>query len=348
MSPTAKPKRIWKGRNILIWTVLSAVIVFILLSLISDLEALKEALAGFPPLLLIPIALLSLGNYILRYVKWHWYLKLLGHRIQRFPNFLVFLSGFALTVTPGKVGEFIKAYIVKERFQVPYTVSTAVLLMERFTDVAALVLLSCLGLVLRYLHWSAAVVTVFIMLAFLMLLRNRTFMGWVISEASRFKLLKRFTRHLRTFYEEGRVLLEPWIFIQALILRLVAWFLEGLGFALVAWGFHVGISLTEAVFIYSAALLGGALTLFFRGLGGYRGGNGGAWYRLRHVQGHRRGFDHYHTGDDAVVRGSHRVVRFPGHSVAAIPSQGCKSGRYRADQRRDRSGEGKKDLGYGV
>jgi uncharacterized protein (TIRG00374 family) len=272
LSPTAKPKRVWKGRNILIWTVLSAVIVFILLSFISDLEALKIALAGFPLQYLFPIALLSLGNYILRYVKWHWYLKLLGHRIRRFPNFLVFLSGFALTVTPGKVGEFIKAFIVKERFQVPYTVSTAVLLMERFTDVAALVLLSCLGLLLHFVHWSLAIMVVIAMFAFLMLLRNRTFMGRVIRGTERFKLLQRFSGHLRTFYEEGRVLLEPWIFVQSLVLSLAAWFLEGLGFALVAWGFHVGISLTEGVFIYSAALLGGALTLFLGGLGATEGG----------------------------------------------------------------------------
>jgi uncharacterized protein (TIRG00374 family) len=272
LSPTAKPKRVWKGRNILIWTVLSAVIVFILLSFISDLEAMKEALAGFPPILLIPLALLSLANYILRYVKWHWYLKLLGHRIKRFPNFLVFLSGFALTVTPGKVGEFIKAFIVKERFQVPYTVSTAVLLMERFTDVAALVMLSCLGLLLHFVHWSLTILVLLLMFAFLMLLRNRTFMGWVIRGTGHFKLLRRFTGHLKTFYEEGRVLLEPWIFIQSLLLSIVAWFFEGLGFALVAWGFHVGISLTEAVFIYSAALLGGALTLFFGGLGATEGG----------------------------------------------------------------------------
>ena len=109
MIPTDKPKRVWKGRNILIWTVLSAAVVFILVSFISDLEALKVALAGFPVKLLVPVGLLSLGNYLLRYVKWHWYLKILGHRIKRFPNLLVFLAGFALTVTPGKVGEFIKA-----------------------------------------------------------------------------------------------------------------------------------------------------------------------------------------------------------------------------------------------
>jgi uncharacterized protein (TIRG00374 family) len=216
--------------------------------------------------------LLSLGNYFLRYIKWHWYLKLLGHRISRFPNFLVFLSGFALTVTPGKVGEFIKAYIVKERFNVPYTASTAVLLMERFTDVAAIVLLSCLGLFLRFWHWSVAVFSILAMFAFLMLLRNRSFAGWVIDQTTRFRLLKRFSGPLRTFYDEGWILLEMGVFIQALLLSLAAWFLEGLGYALVAWGLGSAITLMEGVFIYSVALLGGALTLFLGGLGATEGG----------------------------------------------------------------------------
>lgn len=272
MTPTARPKRIWKGRNIAIWTVLSAVLIFVLLSLISDLEALMKALAGFPLALLIPIGLLSLGNYFLRYVKWHWFLKLMGHRISRFPNLLVFLSGFALTVTPGKVGEFIKAYIVKERFNVPYTVSTAVLLMERFTDVAAIVLLGCLGLFLRSWHYSIAVISILGLLTFLMLLRNRSFAGWVIDQSARFRLLKRFSGPLRTFYEEGWILLEMGVFIQALLLSLAAWFLEGLGFTLVAWGLGSTISLMEGVFIYSVALLGGGLTLFLGGLGATEGG----------------------------------------------------------------------------
>lgn len=272
MIPTARPKRIWKGRNIVLWTVLSAVVVFILLSLISDLGALETALVGFPVSLLVPIGLLSLGNYFLRYIKWHWYLKLLGHRINRFPNLLVFLSGFALTVTPGKVGEFIKAYILKERFNVPYTASTAVLLMERFTDVAAIVLLGCLGLFLLFWHWSVAIISIVGLFAFLMLLRNRSFVGWVIDQTARFRPLKRFAGPLRTFYEEGWILLEMDVFIKSLMLSLSAWFLEGLGYALVAWGLGSTISLMEGVFIYSVALLGGALTLFLGGLGATEGG----------------------------------------------------------------------------
>ena len=272
MTHTVRPKRVWKGRNIAIWTVLSAVIVFILLSLISDLEALETALVGFPLGLLVPIAVLSLGNYLLRYIKWHWYLKLLGHRINRFPNLLVFLSGFALTVTPGKIGEFVKAYIVKERFQVPYTTSTAVLFMERFTDVVALVLLGCLGLFFRLFHWSGALVPIIAIIASLMLLRNRTFVGWVIDHTGHYRLLRRFTDPLRRFYEQGWALLDAGIFLQSMILSLAAWFLEGVGYAIVAWALGSPISLMEGVFIYSVALLGGGLTLFLGGLGATEGG----------------------------------------------------------------------------
>lgn len=272
MTPTDRPKKVWKGRNIAIWTVLSAVVIFILLSLISDLESLEEALVGFPLGLLVPIGILSLGNYLLRFVKWHWYLKLLGHRIDRFPDLLVFLCGFALTVTPGKVGEFVKAYIVKERFEVPYTVSTAVLLVERFTDVAAIILLSCLGFFLAFRHWAAALIPILALFALLVLLRNRTLAGWAIGRMTRFKVLKRFSDPLMTLYEQGWTLLEAPTFILSLLLSLAAWFLEGLGYTLVAWGLGAPITVVQGVFIYSVALLGGALTFFLGGLGATEGG----------------------------------------------------------------------------
>jgi uncharacterized protein (TIRG00374 family) len=272
LSPTVKPKRVWKGRNIILWTVLSAVVVTILLTLISDLRVLKQAIKGFPLRLLIPIALLSLGNYILRYIKWHWYLILMGHRIRRWPNLLVFLSGFALTVTPGKIGEFVKAFITKKRFQVPYTVSTAVLLMERFTDVVALLVLICTGITLKFLNWSFAVIIMSALLGFLMLVRNRSFVGYVIGLTDRVGPLRAFSGPLRTFYEQGWALLDLRVFTVSLVLSIFAWFLECVGYALVAWGFGVALTLVESVFIYSSALVGGVLTLFFGGLGATEGG----------------------------------------------------------------------------
>ncbi len=273
MNPTVKaPRKPWKGRTILIWTVLGGAVVFALLSLISDLEALTAALSDFPLALLVPVALLSLGNYYLRYVKWHLYLRILGHTIPAWQNMLVFLSAFALTVTPGKVGEFVKAFILKRRFDVPYTASTAVLLMERFTDVAALIILSCLGLFLEFLHWSAAIIALGLMVGLILMLRYRPLARWMIAQTTRFRALKPLHDPLHTLYDDGWSLLEFRVLVPALAISVIAWFLEGAGYYLVARCFLMDVTLTESVFIYSAALLAGGLTLFAGGLLATEGG----------------------------------------------------------------------------
>ena len=46
--------------------------------------------------------LLSLCNYALRYLRWRLYLKQLGHTIPWGSGMRIYLSGFALTITPGK------------------------------------------------------------------------------------------------------------------------------------------------------------------------------------------------------------------------------------------------------
>jgi hypothetical protein len=52
---------------------------------------------------------LATMNYAIRFLKWQHYLKRLGvHSVPVFDSLLVFLSGFVLTVTPGKVGEIFK------------------------------------------------------------------------------------------------------------------------------------------------------------------------------------------------------------------------------------------------
>jgi uncharacterized protein (TIRG00374 family) len=271
LKPQGKPPRGWQGRTLIIWTAVGGAVVFALLSLISDLDVLIEALKNFPLKLLIPIGLLSLGNYALRFIKWHWYLIKIGQPIPVGANSLIFLSGFALTVTPGKVGEFIKAFILKVKHGVPYTSSTAVLLMERFTDVIAIVLLCFLGLFLEFLSPIWVVISVTIIVAIIALGRNRRFVGYLIDHFNHVPLLKGLTKHLHQLYDSGWVLTSPGIYTWSLVISVIAWFMEGLGFYLVVQGLGFNLPITEAVFIYSASLIGGVLTLFLGGLGATEG-----------------------------------------------------------------------------
>jgi hypothetical protein len=59
-------------------------------------------------------------NYLLRFLKWEYYLARLGIRgVEKLDSLLVFLSGFVLTVTPGKVGEVFKSAVLAQTHGVP-------------------------------------------------------------------------------------------------------------------------------------------------------------------------------------------------------------------------------------
>ena len=83
---------------------------------------------------------LAFGNYVLRFLKWEFYLARLDIRgVKKIDSFLTFLSGFVLTVTPGKVGEVFKSLILFETHGVPMTKTAPIVVAERATDVIGIV-----------------------------------------------------------------------------------------------------------------------------------------------------------------------------------------------------------------
>src|SRR5215217_457826 len=82
---------------------------------LGDPSAIGRALGAFPTVLLIPVLLLAMWNYALRWLKWQFYLRVLGvSGIGRLDSTLIFLSGFAMALTPGKAGELTKGYWLRE------------------------------------------------------------------------------------------------------------------------------------------------------------------------------------------------------------------------------------------
>src|SRR5690606_170016 len=65
------------------------------------------------------IGLASL-NYAVRFLKWQYYLRLIGiSGVPRGESALIFLSGFVLTITPGKVGEVFKSAVMSRTHGIP-------------------------------------------------------------------------------------------------------------------------------------------------------------------------------------------------------------------------------------
>src|SRR5690349_3087003 len=95
---------------------------------------------------MFPLVLaLSFCNYIARFFKWEYYTKTLNIQIERKMSFLIFLSSFIMSITPGKVGEVFKSYLLKEYNGTSISKSAPKVFAERITDFLSLVLLSMTG-----------------------------------------------------------------------------------------------------------------------------------------------------------------------------------------------------------
>jgi uncharacterized protein (TIRG00374 family) len=258
-------------RGKLIVSVALALMVLIGLSLFADGRKLAHALRDFRWELLPVILLLTLTNYALRFVKWQYYLRRIG--ISGLPTGLsarIYLSGFAMAVTPGKVGEVLKSVLLREATGTPIATTAPIVLAERLTDGIAMMLLASAGLIV--FHYGVplfAGIAVVATLAFILIGRQSLIRG-LITRGERVPLVARFVHHLHAFYDSTYWLLRSRPLIIASALGVVSWLMECIAFFLVLIGLGFEVTprlLLIATFILGAASVVGAISLLPGGLG---------------------------------------------------------------------------------
>lgn len=212
---------------------------------------------------------LSLVNYCLRFVRWQYYLQLLGHPIPPAPSLRIYLSGFALTTTPGKAGEMLRSVFLKYH-GVPYSKSLAAFFAERLCDFIAVFILVAAG-AWRYENAQLPIFGLGAVLVLgLILLRNPHWLQKIeiyVERLPRPRLQAFLVSVIETALNFRRCFSFS-IIVYAIFLGLFAWSAEGLGLYYVANWMGGGVSFLEAVFIYAFSVLVGALSFLPGGLGG--------------------------------------------------------------------------------
>ena len=127
-------------RRKIIYSLGFALLVYVGLALFSDWGDLRTALSDFPWQWLPLVIALTLVNYTGRLLRWHWYLRTLDVPIRFQDSSRIFGVGMLMVMTPGKAGEFLKSYMVKNVAGTPMSRTAPVVLAERATDAAAMIL----------------------------------------------------------------------------------------------------------------------------------------------------------------------------------------------------------------
>ncbi len=218
----------------------------------------------------VAIALVfSLLNYGLRFLRWQYYLHLLEQDIPPAPSLRIYLSGFALTTTPGKAGELVRSVLLTTR-GVTYRQSVAAFFSERLSDLIAVLLLAAGG-ALSFPHAGqlfALLVPAVVVLVLLLQAHGwlRELKHWLQAHA-RNRLLA-FAENLVDVVLHSARLYAPLPLLAGLVLGVTAWAAEGVAFWLMAHWMGLSVPLDVAVFIYAFSMLAGAASFLPGGLGG--------------------------------------------------------------------------------
>ncbi|HEX8108569.1 MAG TPA: lysylphosphatidylglycerol synthase domain-containing protein, partial [Kofleriaceae bacterium] len=128
-----------------IWIAIALVIGAAAVAMLGDVRALPARLGGFRWSAFAAALGLALGNYTIRCVRWALYLRRQAVRVPPSVSALVFGAGMSLSITPGKVGDLIKSYLLRELRGVPATRTAPIVIAERVTDLVALLVLAVAG-----------------------------------------------------------------------------------------------------------------------------------------------------------------------------------------------------------
>lgn len=262
-----------KHRNKIFGTVILAVVVYAILLLIADTSSLVAEIRGFQWELLPVIIGLTVFNYALRFVKWHWYLGVVGvHNMHWLDSLLIFLAGFSMTLTPGKAGEFLKAFLVRQRVGTPVATTSPIILAERMTDGLALLVLAAFGLLIfdspqvRFIMLGVLVAATFIVL----LVQRRALATRIMLWLERAPMLAARMVHIQAFYSSAYSLLKFKPLFIAILLGVISWAGECFALALILVGLGIPFSWTLVAlscFAMGFATLAGSLLLVPGGLG---------------------------------------------------------------------------------
>jgi uncharacterized protein (TIRG00374 family) len=237
------------------------------LTIYADFNRLVHSLRFFDWYLLPVVLGLTLGNQLMRFLKWEYLLGEVDVNLPLSTSFHVFGSGLIMIMTPGKLGEVWKSWLINEVDQTPISTTIPVVATERITDVLGVTLISSVG-VLAFDRSPLFVVLLFgPLVAGVVLLQFEGPCLRILDLLERLPIIGKRVDGLRNVYTNSRDLLRPRPLLVTTTLSVASWSLECVGLWVVLQGFGVDFGVLAASFVFTVASLLGAVSLLPGGLG---------------------------------------------------------------------------------
>lgn len=238
------------------------------------LEEVGSLLATLTVSQVIVLLGLSGAHYFLRAFRWHLMVRFAGIGTGFGSNALHFFGGFALTATPGRLGEIVRIRWLSRETGLGYGHLVPVAVADRLNELAAIVLvigvsLAAAGIASFAAWWVVGFATVMIGCGC-----RPSFLKTCVDLIERLfgRLQVRWGRRaivrLRAMVGHLEPLLRIRVAVPSLALGVVGWTIEGAAFWLILLWLDAGVGFATATAIFLVAVLSGTLSGLPGGLGG--------------------------------------------------------------------------------
>ncbi|WP_368187057.1 YbhN family protein [Aestuariibius sp. HNIBRBA575] len=239
------------------------------LALATGWEETKAQLMKLNMTQVVILFALSLVNYLFRGARWHLFARRLGLPTGLIQDLRHFLGGFAMSVTPGRVGELIRMRWLRRETGWPVERTAPLVLVDRASDLAAMALILALSIALGTGGISFAVpVAALALLGAVIATRPRLLAGLTTLTYRATGLFPRLMARIRSAARSLTAFTSAPVMITAIVLGLIGWAAEGWAFHLLLVWLGADVHFAMALAIFTFSTLAGGLTGAPGGVGG--------------------------------------------------------------------------------
>ena len=257
-----------KFKKSLLLGILGIIAIYAIILIAFDVNIISEKINDFDfqyLLFIIPLIPLTWGVLFLR---WNLLLKNSAIDIPLKDNFIIFISGFALGVTPGKVGELIKAELLKNKFNIPRSKTAPLVIVERFYDFFAIAIISLFGiLVFEYSIYIFTILSIGIIIFLTITFSEKLFLKF-LQKIEKIKFLRNFSSELPKSFTVIQKSTRGKIFPLSIILSVIFWILDSIIAYLTLLSFGIDIiDYFVLMSIYTSSIILGVISFLPLGIG---------------------------------------------------------------------------------
>jgi len=213
--------------------------------------------------------LIASTSYLVRFARWQLILGWLGHHLPAGVSFRVYLSGLAVTTSPGKLGETIRSLFLLPR-GVPLPASLAAFFTDRLSDVAGVALLAVAGSMImgeRSLIFEGVFAAVLLVGGLLALFLRKGSIGVVLAAC---RGMPRATAWAEQLLAPAQCWAKVWTFSRSLLFAasaFLAYGIQALVLAMYVRTLSTAVDIGHCVYIFASSTLIGAASMIPAGLG---------------------------------------------------------------------------------